>query len=158
MIFFRVKYLYQNIQQKWKYHRRKKQGPIGMNHSAFSAAQYVCSKLHNQAKCDAAAFTSVPLIFNFSCTFWLLKLTIIAKRNIIARWRIVPYLMKPSKNNNVVSNFISSNQDKLVHLFVCFARVCFWPFSLPLGVGLWLWLTLDLSINFFPMKFLDNLF
>ena len=26
----------------------------------------------------------------------------------------------------------------LVHLFVCFARVCFCPFSLPLGVEVWL--------------------
>ena len=26
----------------------------------------------------------------------------------------------------------------LVHLFVCFARVCFCPFSLPLGVEGWL--------------------
>ena len=25
----------------------------------------------------------------------------------------------------------------LVHLFVCFARVCFCPFSLPLGVDGW---------------------
>ena len=26
----------------------------------------------------------------------------------------------------------------LVHLFVCFARICFCPFSLPLGVEGWL--------------------
>ena len=34
----------------------------------------------------------------------------------------------------------------LVHLFVCFARVCFCPFSLPLGVEGFA--ALDHSINF----------
>ena len=40
----------------------------------------------------------------------------------------------------------------LVHLFVCFARVWFWPFFFLLMSkvgGLWLWHTLDLSFNFF---------
>ena len=37
----------------------------------------------------------------------------------------------------------------LVHLFVCFARVCFCPFSLQGWLRFVMWLTLDLSINFF---------
>ena len=73
IIFFRVKYPYQNTQQKYKYHRRKNQGPIGMNHCAFSAAQNICSKLQNQAKRDSTAFTTNPLKLNFSSTFWLLQ-------------------------------------------------------------------------------------
>ena len=54
---------------KNKYHRRKNQGPIGMNHCAFSAAQNICSKLQNPAKWDPAAFTTNPLKLNFSYTF-----------------------------------------------------------------------------------------
>ena len=41
----------------------------------------------------------------------------------------------------------------LLHLFVCFARFSFCPFSLPLGVGGWLRLVIvvlpGLSINLF---------
>ena len=48
----------------------------------------------------------------------------------------------------------------LVHLFVCFARVCFCPFSLPFGVegwlGLWLWHILDLSINLSVLILWEN--
>ena len=47
----------------------------------FFAAQDVCSKLQNQAKCDSAAFTTIPLKFNFSYTFWLLQVDIIARTN-----------------------------------------------------------------------------
>ena len=61
--------------------RRKSQGPIGMKHCAFSAAQDICSKLQNQAKCDSAAFTINLLKFNFPYTFWLLEVTIIARTN-----------------------------------------------------------------------------
>ena len=57
------------------------QGPIGMNHCAFSAAQDICSKLQNQAKCDSTAFTINLLKFNFSYTFRLLEVTIIARTN-----------------------------------------------------------------------------
>ena len=67
--------------EKWKYYWRKNQGPIGMNHCALSAAQDICSNLQNQAKCDLAAFTTIPLKFNFSYTFWLLKVAIIARTN-----------------------------------------------------------------------------
>ena len=81
IIFFRVKYPYQNTQQKYKFHRRQNQGPIGMNHCAFSAAQNICSKLQNQAKCDSAAFTTNPLKLKFSYTFWLLQVAIIARTN-----------------------------------------------------------------------------
>ena len=31
----------------------------------------------------------------------------------------------------------------LVYLFVCFVRVCFCPFSLPLGVEGWLWFVIE---------------
>ena len=41
----------------------------------------------------------------------------------------------------------------LVHLFVCFVRVSFCHFYLPLGVGCWvqfvIWHSLDFSVNFF---------
>ena len=51
----------------------------------------------------------------------------------------------------------------LVHLFVCFVRVSFCPFSLPLGVEGWLRFVIvaypDLSINFFGHeKFYPKLF
>ena len=46
----------------------------------------------------------------------------------------------------------------LVPLFVCLARVCFCPFSLPLGVEGWLRFvvvyTLDLFINIFQLSVL----
>ena len=61
--------------------RRKNQGPIGMNHCAFTAGQDVCSRLQNQAKCDSAAVTTIPLKFYFSDTFRLLKVAIIARTN-----------------------------------------------------------------------------
>ena len=49
----------------------------------------------------------------------------------------------------------------LVHLFVCFARVCFCPFSLPLGVEGWLRFvivaySLDISVNFFACCFFSG--
>ena len=91
IIFFWIKYPYQNTQQKYNYHRRKDQGPIGKNHCAFSAAQNIWSKLQNQATCDSAAFTTNPLKLKFSYTFWLLQVAII-ERTIIARLAIVPYL------------------------------------------------------------------
>ena len=37
-----------------------------MNVCAFSAAQVVCSKLENQAKCDSAVFVTNPLKIYFS--------------------------------------------------------------------------------------------
>ena len=44
----------------------------------------------------------------------------------------------------------------LVHLFVCFSRACFRPFSLPLGVEGWLRFVIvaypDLSINFYTVR------
>ena len=40
-----------------------------MNVCAFSAAQVVCSKLENQAKCDSAVFVTNPLKIHFSHTF-----------------------------------------------------------------------------------------
>ena len=46
----------QTNKKKYKYRRRKKKEPAGMNLCAFSAAQDVCSKLENQAKCDSAVF------------------------------------------------------------------------------------------------------
>ena len=66
---------------KYKYHGRKNQRPIGMNHCTFSAAQNICSKLKNQAKCDSAAFTTNPQKMNFSYTFWLLQVAMIAITN-----------------------------------------------------------------------------
>ena len=47
----------------------------------FSAAQKVCSKLENQAKCDSAVFVTNPLKIHFSHTFWLLEMDIIARTN-----------------------------------------------------------------------------
>ena len=47
----------------------------------FLLPKNICSKLQNQAKCDSAAFTTTPLKLNFSHTFWLLQVAIIARRN-----------------------------------------------------------------------------
>ena len=47
----------------------------------FSAVQEVCSKLKNQAKCDAVVFVINPLKIHFSRTFWLLEVAIIARTN-----------------------------------------------------------------------------
>ena len=52
-----------------------------MNLCAFSAAQKVCSKLENQAKCDLAVFVTNPPKIHFSLMFWLLEVAIIARRN-----------------------------------------------------------------------------
>ena len=107
IIFFRVNYLYQNTQQKLAYHWRKNHGPIGMNHCTFSAAQDICSKLQNQAKCDSAAFTINPLKFNFLYTFLLLEVTKkVLEQTIIARWAIVPYLLNTLHFNSC-------------HMYVC---------------------------------------
>ena len=52
---------------------------MGMNLWAFSAAQKVCSKLENQAKCNSADYVTNPLKNHFSQTFWLLEVAIIAR-------------------------------------------------------------------------------
>ena len=56
-----------------KYRRRKNQEPVGMNIHSVSAAQEVCSKLENQAKCDSAVFVTNPRKIHFSHMFWLLE-------------------------------------------------------------------------------------
>ena len=66
---------------KIKYRRRNNQAPVGMNICSFSATQEVCNKLENQAKCDSAVFVTNPLKIDFSHTFWLLELAIIARTN-----------------------------------------------------------------------------
>ena len=52
---------------------------MGMNLCAFSAAQKVCSKLENQAKCGSLCYKCTEIYF--SHTFWLLEVAIIASTN-----------------------------------------------------------------------------
>ena len=54
---------------------------MGINLCAFSAAQKVCSKLENQAKCDSAVFVTNSMKIHFLHTFWLLEVAVIARTN-----------------------------------------------------------------------------
>ena len=59
----------------------KNQEPMGMNICTFSAAQKVCSKLENQAKCDPAVFLTNSLKIHFLHMFRLLEVSFIARAN-----------------------------------------------------------------------------
>ena len=77
MILFRVKYPYQNTQREVKYHRRKKQEPVGMKLCAISSAQ------ENPPKCDSAVFRTNTLKSYFFLYF-LIALNALARTSHMA--------------------------------------------------------------------------
>ena len=62
------------------HHWCKNQEPVEMNLCAFSAAQEVCSKLKNQAKCDSAVFKTIQLKSYYFLHFLIAEKTLIIPR------------------------------------------------------------------------------